>query len=261
MRSRTIETSEHAISILMDALALVLIKLDITPSRLNEIARSSFVKAAASADRQKSSGQPHLARIASLTGLTRTEVKRIVNAGFTHQSSHNEHLPRALRVLTAWKASRKYLKGGSSRRLPATGKSPSFESLCKEFSGDIPHTTIAAELLARGLIRVGTARGKEYVYLVGPKPSVNPGDVDTIKFIASLLSSVATSERVLVRRRQRVPLPKNLAPAYFQNSIATRVAAFVDDLPLESKRNARTNSREQGLEVFAVVSKTQKRKQ
>src|ERR1043165_7270346 len=169
MRSRPSE-SEHSISILMDALALVLIKLDITPSRLNEIARSSFVKAAASEDRTKTSGQPHVARIASLTGLTRTEVKRIVDADFASQSSNNEHLPRALRVLIGWKTSRKYSMNGKSRKLAVICKAPSFESLCREFSGDIPHTAIRAELLSRRAIARQIIRGKEYVHIVRSRP-------------------------------------------------------------------------------------------
>src|SRR3954471_15602633 len=99
------EAANEPIAILLDALAVLLIKLDVTPFRLSEVARISFVRAAVAADRKKASGRPHLARIAAVTGLTRTEVKRIVDSGFDYRAREKEHLPRVLRVIEAWKSS------------------------------------------------------------------------------------------------------------------------------------------------------------
>ena len=81
------ELTDGALSALLDALAVVLIRLGITPARLGQMARASFVKAGTRSSLKHSSGRPHLARIAAVTGLPRAEVKRIISANFsTHES-------------------------------------------------------------------------------------------------------------------------------------------------------------------------------
>jgi len=76
---------ERALSQLLDALAEILIPLEVTPARLAQVARSSFVKVSAKEAKMRSSGRPHLAKIAARTGLSRAEVKKIVVANFrTH---------------------------------------------------------------------------------------------------------------------------------------------------------------------------------
>src|SRR5262245_5524718 len=113
---------------LFDALAPILISLDITPSKLAQIARASFVKSSAKQARMKSSGRPHLARIAALTGLSRSEVKRLVVSGYKTEASNSENLPRALRVLDAWRTSREYAPSGKPRPLRILGRPPSFDA-------------------------------------------------------------------------------------------------------------------------------------
>src|SRR3982751_2450427 len=95
-------TKGHSVNIalaaLLDALALVLLPLDVTPAHVAQIARASFVKAGASRAKMKSSGRPHLAKIAALTGLTRSEVKRLVASNYKLARPDAESSPRALRV-------------------------------------------------------------------------------------------------------------------------------------------------------------------
>ena len=86
MRSPEKDPVEGALTLILDALATALIPLEITPARLSLIARSSFVKIGAQHARMRSSGRPHLAKIAALTGLTRAEVKRIVSTDYCFSS-------------------------------------------------------------------------------------------------------------------------------------------------------------------------------
>src|ERR1041384_6088490 len=102
---------------LFDALAPILIPLDITPSRLAQIARASFVKASAQNAKVKSSGRPHLAKIAAANGLSRSEVKRLVISGYRPDASNFDNLPRALKVLNAWRTSGAYTTNGKPRQL------------------------------------------------------------------------------------------------------------------------------------------------
>jgi hypothetical protein len=241
--------------ILIDALAAVLLELDVTPVCLSEIARTSFVKAGALVARKKHSNRPHIARVAALTGLSRNEVRRIVNANYTLGAKCFQNLPRSLQVIAGWKATPKYAGKGKSRMLRMTGAAPSFQSLCKEFSGDIPHKAIATELVSRDLIRLRKIGKEICVYLVRSTARRQKKPHGTLSYIAALLQSIASPDRVLVRRKQRIYSPDQLSSAYFQNSIASRVASFVDELPIEPKTRRKQRRRKDALDVFAVVSR------
>src|SRR5262245_32991322 len=112
--------ADVALVALLDALASVLIQLEVTPARVTQILRTSFVKAGASQARMRTSGRPHLAKIAALTGLSRVEVKRIVAANFKPARVDSESFPRALRVLEGWRDSKIYTIRGKPKRLPIT---------------------------------------------------------------------------------------------------------------------------------------------
>src|SRR5690349_9736838 len=99
MRSPRIEDAERSLVALLEVLASMLIHLDITPARVDELMRTSFVKAGASSTRKKHSTRPHIARLAAITGLTRTEVKRIVRENYSIHVAGLETAPRTLRVI------------------------------------------------------------------------------------------------------------------------------------------------------------------
>src|SRR5688572_16543214 len=138
MKAATLQATEKAVRALLDGLASTLIRLDMTPSRLAQITRAAFVMSAASHSKKKS-GRTHIAEIAARTGLNRTEVKRIVAARFSHGDPESSFAPRAFRVIEAWKSLKPYARHGKPRPLKLNGRTPSFESLCNEHSGDIPY--------------------------------------------------------------------------------------------------------------------------
>lgn len=222
---------------------------------MDEILRASFVKAATSLARKKRSDRPHVARVAALTGLPRTEVKRIIDSNYADRADRVERLPRALRVVAAWKTSPKYTRKGMPMTLNVTGAAPTFQALCKEFSGDIPHKAIATELLARGLVRVRTDRGRSSIRLIRTSATKDAQLTNTLAFIAKFVVSLSSQDRVLVRKIQTVVSPENLSTSYFQNSIASRVASFVEALPVEKQNGSRRASRGNALDVFAVVAR------
>jgi hypothetical protein len=239
----------------MDALATLLIQLDVTPSKIADISRASFVKATASLAQKKRSGRPHIARVAALTGLSRSEVKKLIVANYSQASSRPDHLPRPLKVLAAWKTSPRYCRHGKAMTLKVSGRAPSFESLCREFSGDIPHRTIATELLLRNLIQIRRV-GKKDHFCVIRAPAQRPSAAhDTLSYLASLLEALVSPDRLLVRQKSSIATPKNLSAPYFQNSIVERVTSFVDELPMVSAAQNRRPGRGAGLEVFAIVSR------
>jgi hypothetical protein len=253
MRVSKNEAAELALSRLVDALASALIQLDITPGRLGEIAKASFVRAGAAIATKKRSDRPHIARVAAITGLTRSEVKRIVEENYSPGPLRPETAPRALRVLAAWRTAKGYSSNSKPRQLPLAGAYPSFESLCKEFSGDIPHKAIVTELAARKMIRVGRANGKLCVSIVRRKAQKDSPILDTLLYAASIIQAIGNANATLVRKRVRVGAIKNLAPEYVEKTVANRVNTLVDALPTAFGRPSKGSKQAEGLEVFAIV--------
>jgi hypothetical protein len=239
---------------LLDALAIVLIPLDITPSRLAQIARTSFVKVSARQAQMKSSGRPHLARIAAVTGLTRSEVKRLVASDYKIESPNSENFPRSLRVLHAWRTSNTYSIKGKPRQLRILGQPPSFESLCKAHSGDIPYTVILDDLERRNC--VVASRKQNRIAIANPKRKSEHASREhtALTFASAFLREALQQDLVLVRRRERIASSSNLSDAYVETAIASRLTDLLDQLPeLFVKRKAKKRNI---VNVFTLVSRS-----
>jgi|SRR5688572_748688 len=231
MRPPEKDPVESALSLILDALASALIPLDITPARLALIARTSFVKIGAQHARMRSSGRPHLAKIAALTGLTRAEVKRIVSTGYRSSSPGSDDLPRALRVLAGWQTSATYLVRGKPRVLKLTGRAPSFDSLCKAFSGDIPRKVILDELVRQR--RISFKRDRKWVSIPSKQSresSIQREQV-ALAFAATLLSEALRHDAVIVRRRQKIVATRDLPDNYVEGAVADRLTELLDQMP------------------------------
>ncbi len=247
------EPTESALSALLDALTIVLIRLGVTPAKLAQMARCSFVKAGTLHARKRSSGQPHLARIAALTGLSRTEVKRIVSANFSYDDNRSDSSPRALRVMKAWKELSPYSIGGRPRQLKILGRAPSFFSLCRNHSGDIPHRVILDELENSGLIRVNRTRTRVSLVRRPRSASIPNADRDALAYAAVFLQAALVEEAVLVRRRERVHTSTTVPGAYVETAVAGRVTELMDQIPNLFPKSKKTE--QEFVDVFAVVAR------
>ena len=93
-------------------------------------------------------------RIATLTGLSRKEVLRIVSEGPKSEADLTDQHNRATRVISGWvRSSEFHDKRGMPAALPFDGTGKSFSALVKRFSGDIPARTILDELLHWGAVK------------------------------------------------------------------------------------------------------------
>jgi hypothetical protein len=252
MKHSSWDPVERAVATLLDALAPILIPLEITPGRLAQIARTSFVKVSAKRARMRSSGRPHLAKIAAVTGLSRSEVKRIVAANYNLDVEGAENSPRAMRVLLGWRTSRAYTKNGKPKSLRITGRAPSFYSLCKIYSGDIPHKVILDELERQD--RVVVARRRGLVTVCREKRRRNQSEYAALTFATMFLSDALRPDSVLVRRSEKIASSKNISDAYAEKAIAGRVTELLDQIPnvfvgnKKPKRNL--------VNVFALVARS-----
>jgi len=96
-------------------------------------------------------------RIAVLTGLNRKEVAALRRLNqdvdqLLKQSSKKTN--RAIRAVRAWQQQDMYTQDGEAIALPMYGEAPSFQSLIKEYCGDITLVSILGELNQADIISV-----------------------------------------------------------------------------------------------------------
>lgn len=249
---------EAALAALLDELASILVPLEITPTRLAQIARVSFVKASATHARMRTSGRPHLARIAALTGLSRAEVKRVVSANYRLAPREPENLPRALRVLCAWRKSKGYSRAGQGLALRVTGPFPSFETLCRDYSGDIPYRVILTELERRRSVKLKKNRTWVAVASSSGARVASQRELSNLIFASSLIGELSHSEAVLVKRKEKISASTEIQDSYVENAIASRVTALLDNLPhlFETSNRARQNTNR--VNIYTLVSRSER---
>ncbi len=97
-------------------------------------------------------------RIAILTGLSRTEVDRLIKSEHPHKTTAIDQYHRASRVLEGWIHDPLYKdEKNQPLSLPFDGPAPSFSSLVESYSGGVPPRSIKDELLRVQSIEVSAS--------------------------------------------------------------------------------------------------------
>jgi len=136
---------------LLTELALLLLPRGMTPKRFSELARSAFVQAAADVSRFRN-GRVNHSRVAALTGLTRADVKRLLERNVFVSNKRNQTAVE--RVIDGWRADREFaIQPGRAKRLRIVGPRGSFARLVKKYAGDLPHRAVLDELRRIGAVR------------------------------------------------------------------------------------------------------------
>lgn len=123
-----------------------------------------------------------VSRVSALTGLTRKEVKRLLEEDSQAAYDGQARYSRAVRVISGWLHDERFLDGnGKPAVLPVDGAQNSFALLVKEYSGDIPTRAMLTMLEEGGTVSVS----KERVRLV--RHAYVPGGdaVEKIKILGS----------------------------------------------------------------------------
>ncbi len=183
-----------------------------------EIAKRAYVEVAANefgVDGRKQSDS----RIATITGLTRKEVRRLKEQGDeTTDRANVEKYNRAARVVFGWVHDPIYAdEHGNSAVLPFEGEGISFSGLVKAHSGDVPPRAIVDELVRVGVVeRLDDGR----VRLVARAYIPKAGEVEKLALLGSDVAGlIGTIDRNIHQ--------KDLDP-FFQRKV------FYDNLPREA---------------------------
>ena len=119
----------------------------------SELSKAAFV-AVASADYGVHGRPTNVSRIAAMTGMTRKEISRVRSKIERGDAAVTERCTPIQEVIDAWQTQAEFLDpSGLPAVLPLTGKRGSFQSLLRQFAGDIP-----AGAMRKELVRVGAAR-------------------------------------------------------------------------------------------------------
>src|SRR6056300_2064974 len=100
-------------------------------------------------------GKVTVSSLAVLTGLSRTEVKRIKDSTAQGEEGDTAQRHRIVRLLGAWSNHPDFSENGEGRALPIQGEQ-SFTELVKRFSGDMtPVSTLSLLEQSGNVLRVG----------------------------------------------------------------------------------------------------------
>ena len=138
---------------LMRPLVRVLLRNGVPYGAFTDIAKRAYVDVAMkefSVPRKKQTNS----RVATITGLSRKEIQRVLNLQLSGTTDADMVIRynRAARVVYGWVHDKSYADAnGESAVLPFEGDTPSFSSLVKAYSGDVPPRAILDELIQVGI--------------------------------------------------------------------------------------------------------------
>ncbi len=150
------EVKDHlrrALSLMFKPLIRLLIAQGVTHAEFSETAKEVYVEVALR--HFEDEGRINKSRIAILTGLTRKEVKNVIDRALT--SSYNEKTySRPTRVLTGWYSDPSFQGPyGIPLELPyesSDTETPSFVNLVRQYSGDMAPRQMLNQLVQAGSV-------------------------------------------------------------------------------------------------------------
>ena len=129
-------------------------------------------------------------RVATITGLSRKEVRRLRRISVIDNLGSPERYNRAVRVISGWRQDKGFLNSkGLPRELSFEDAKLSFSSLVKRYSGDIPPRAILDEMLRAGVIEV--RRGK--IKLLSKGYIVKKGESQKIQILGDDVSELIST--------------------------------------------------------------------
>jgi hypothetical protein len=147
------ETAITALKRVVDPLVDLMFDTGITVHEFSRLVRDRAVRSAA-ARIARESGRNSNSRVAIITGLSRAEVARILEANEPSFSSRGGQHP-ARRVLSAWHDNQRFLAAnGDPAVLPIFGRRKSFEQLVAAHSGGIPVRAMLDQLLQISAVEI-----------------------------------------------------------------------------------------------------------
>ena len=183
-----------ALARILRPLFRVLLRNHMSFKAFMDIAKRTYVEVATSDFRIPGKKQS-VSRVALLSGLTRKEVQRLLEARAANDSDAGERYNRAARVVAGWVRDGDFSDSEGNPRVlsPQDGGSQNrkgFAELARRFSGDIPFRAVLDELLRVGVVEKladGDLRLKTRAYVP------ESGDADKLNILGTDVSDLVTT--------------------------------------------------------------------
>jgi len=180
-----------------------------------------------------------VSRVALLSGLTRKEVQRLLDAPVANDAEAGERYNRAARVVAGWVRDRDYSDATGNPKVLSLHEEPgSFPELVRHFSGDIPARAVLDELLRVGVVELlddKNVRLKTRAYVP------ESGDADKLNIlgtdVADLVSTIDHN------------LNDGATDPYFQRKV------MYDNVPVEALKEFRRLSGAQAQALLEQLDK------
>lgn len=211
-------------------LARLLLKNGFSYGAFAEAAKHAFIDAA-QIDLGLPGRKQTTSRISTITGLTRKEVHRLVNATTGSTQETGSRLNRAARVISGWLTDPRFVdKSGTPLVLPMDESEHGFLQLVKSYSGDIPYRTITDELLRIDAIEITPAGAlrltrQAYVPSAGSQEKLQILAQDVVELIDTITHNLYEKEdaEMFFQRKvyyDNIPWEKHAALKDFINKTA-----------------------------------------
>jgi hypothetical protein len=163
-----------------------------------------------------------ISRVSVITGLNRKEVKRVSELPAPDDQASSERYNRAARVIAGWRRDKAFRsKKGEPADLPVTGAGATFQTLVKNYSGDMPFRAILDELLRVGaIVRIGEDRvhlqARAYLPIGDQSMKIHILGTDVAHLITSIQHNLQPDERGPFYQRKVMydNLPQDVLPAF-----------------------------------------------
>jgi len=215
-------------------LVRVLIRHEMSHDQFSELARRAYVQEAAASFSIEGRKMTQ-ARIAVLTGLSRKEVRRLMNIDEAEQVLSNSP-NRAVRVIDGWLTDPEFQTNGKPKDLPLQGEIGSFAALVARYSGDITLGAVVDELVRVGVV---DRPNKDTVVLTSYGYIPHADELEKVHIFsictADLLQTAVHNldadlgERRFQRQLTYPDVPESVAEEFRQEA-ALRSGALLEDL-------------------------------
>ncbi|NOZ70195.1 MAG: hypothetical protein GXP46_13360 [Deferribacteres bacterium] len=221
---------------LLRPLMRVLLKNNIPYGTFADIARWVYVDVASREFRVPGRKQT-ISRIATITGLTRKEVKRLKEMDAVDDLGAAERYNRAVRVISGWLKDPRFISDrGDPRVLPFEGGEESFSALVKAYSGDVPPRAILDEMLRAGIVEKMDDRrvrllNRGYIVTKGEVEKFGIMGRDVSEFISTIHHNITSepSDAFFQRKVSYDNIPLELYPEV-RSRISAMAAEFVESM-------------------------------
>ncbi len=164
MQEHKNSTLNKTFLILLQPIARLFLRFGRGYREYSDLSKAAFVSVA-SEDYGVHGRPTNVSRIAAMTGLTRKEISRIRTRLESGEGAVAERGTPLQELIAGWQSNSEFIDShGEPSALPLVGGRGSFQSLVKQFAGDIPEGAMRKELQ-----RVGRARQEDDVLVLCPR--------------------------------------------------------------------------------------------